>query len=62
MLPFFVLVTAWGVYAKTKAEFEARPPPDAYRWHEVTAGTRGQALGIGWQLRHVPDWRPNYRM
>jgi len=56
MFSFHILVTPYGIYARTPSEHERakrRPFHELERWQEVQAGSRGQAMGIGWQLRNA---------
>lgn len=60
MFPFFILTESFAVYARTEREFlDAGGDRNLWgeRWQKINAGSRAQAMGMGWQLRNVPMWQ-----
>lgn len=55
MFDFMILIEPWAVYVMTARRFAEAPPQnrDRERWQEVKAGSAGQAMGMGWQIRKV---------
>jgi len=59
MQNYFIHIQSWAVYALTENEYRERPnnERDADRWQMLQAGSRGQAMGMGWQMRNSPLWK-----
>lgn len=56
MHTFHILTESFAVYVKTPDELR-RVIEGRDRWTEIQAGSRSQAMGMGWQLRNVPMWQ-----
>lgn len=60
MFPFFILTESFAVYVRTADEFKragGHRERWGERWTQLNAGSRSQAMGMGWQLRNVPMWQ-----
>jgi hypothetical protein len=55
---FYIRIESYAIYALTEREYSSRSNHrDDTRWQMLSAGSRGQAMGMGWQLRNSPLWR-----
>lgn len=58
MQTFFILITSYAIYALTEREYrERKSKRDDTRWQMLQAGSRAQAMGMGWQIRNAPLWK-----
>ena len=61
MYNFFILIESYGITAVTESEFREKSKRiserEAKRWQMLSAGSRGQAMGMGWQIRNSPLWK-----